>query len=106
MNAEHELRTRDIVREELGEAVPVCLSNEIGSVSLLERENATVLNAALIAVARTAIEGFTHAIRQLQIPATLFLGQNDGSLMAVDYALRYPIFTIASPATAFAALRI
>jgi N-methylhydantoinase A/oxoprolinase/acetone carboxylase beta subunit len=96
VNAEHELRARDVVREELGEAIPMCLSNEIGSVSLLERENATVLNAALIAVARTAIEGFAQAIRQLQIPATLFLGQNDGSLMSVDYALRYPIFTIAS----------
>lgn len=96
VNAEHELRARDLVREELGADMPVSLSSEIGSVSLLERENATVLNAALITVARTAIEGFERAIRQLQIPALLFLGQNDGSLMSVDYALRYPIFTIAS----------
>ena len=96
VNPDHELRVRDLVREELGEDVPISLSSEIGSVSLLERENATVLNAALIAVARTAIEGFERAIRQLQIPATLFLGQNDGSLMSVDYALQYPIFTIAS----------
>jgi N-methylhydantoinase A/oxoprolinase/acetone carboxylase beta subunit len=96
VNPEHELRARDIIHEELDEDIPVSLSSEIGSVSLLERENATVLNAALIAVARTAIEGFARAIHQLQIPATLFLGQNDGSLMSVDYALRYPIFTIAS----------
>jgi len=96
VNPDHELRVRDLVRDELGEDVPISLSSEIGSVSLLERENATVLNAALIAVARTAIEGFERAIRQLQIPATLFLGQNDGSLMSVDYALQYPIFTIAS----------
>ena len=96
VNPEHELRVRDIVHEELGTEMPVSLSSEIGSVSLLERENATVLNAALIAVARTAIEGFERAIHQLNIPATLFLGQNDGSLMSVDYALHYPIFTIAS----------
>ncbi len=96
VNPEHELRVCDLLREELGEDMPISLSSEIGSVSLLERENATVLNAALIAVARTAIKGFERAIRQLQIPATLFLGQNDGSLMSVDYALRYPIFTIAS----------
>lgn len=95
VNPEHELRTRELLREELGD-IPVSLSSEIGSVSLLERENATVLNAALIAVARTAIEGFERAIRQLQIPATLFLGQNDSSLMSVDYALHYPIFTVAS----------
>jgi N-methylhydantoinase A/oxoprolinase/acetone carboxylase beta subunit len=96
VNPEHELRVRDIVHEELGPEMPVSLSGEIGSVSLLERENATVLNAALIAVARTAIVGFERAMRQLHIPAALFLGQNDGSLMSVDYALRYPIFTIAS----------
>jgi N-methylhydantoinase A/oxoprolinase/acetone carboxylase beta subunit len=96
VNPEHELRARDILQEELGDDMPISLSSEIGSVSLLERENATVLNAALIVVARTAIEGFTQAIRQLHLPATLFLGQNDGSLMSVDYALRYPIFTIAS----------
>lgn len=96
VNPEHEVRALEIIREELGGEVPVSLSSEIGSVSLLERENATVLNAALIAVARTAVAGFERAIRQLRIPATLFLGQNDGSLMSVDYALRYPIFTIAS----------
>lgn len=96
VNPDHELQVRDLLREELGDDMPISLSSEIGSVSLLERENATVLNAALIAVARTAIEGFEQAIRQLQIPATLFLGQNDGSLMSVDYALQYPIFTVAS----------
>ena len=96
VNAEHEIRAREIVQDELGENIPVSLSSEIGSVSLLERENATVLNAALIRVARVAINGFEQAIRKLDIPATLFLGQNDGSLMSLDYALQYPIFTIAS----------
>ena len=96
VNPAHEQQARDLLGEELGSDIPISLSNEIGSISLLERENATVLNAALIPVARTAIDGFERAIRQLQIPATLFLGQNDGSLMSVDYALQYPIFTIAS----------
>ena len=96
VNPEHELRAREIVQNELGEDVPVSLSSEIGSVSLLERENATVLNAALMRVAQSAMNGFAHAIRQLNIPAALFLGQNDGSLMSLDYALQYPIFTIAS----------
>ena len=96
VNQEHELRAREILQAELGEEIPVSLSSEIGSVNLLERENATVLNAALIRVAHAAISGFQQAIRQLNIPATLFLGQNDGSLMSLDYALQYPIFTIAS----------
>ncbi len=73
VNAEHEVRAREIVQDELGEDVPVSLSSEIGSVSLLERENATVLNAALMRVAQSAMNGFAHAIRQLNIPATLFI---------------------------------
>ena len=96
VNAAHELRVREIVRDELGADIPVSLSSEIGSVSLLERENATVLNAALMRVAQRAMKGFERAVRQLNIPATLFLGQNDGSLMSLDYAVQYPIFTIAS----------
>ena len=96
VNPDHEQHARDIVHKELGDAIPVSLSHEIGSLSLLERENATVLNAALIGVARTTIDGFARAIQKFQIPATLFLGQNDGSLMSLDYALQYPIFTIAS----------
>lgn len=96
VNPEHEHAARELVHEVLGDAVAVSLSSEIGSVSLLERENATVLNAALIDVARTAIDGFARAVRRFDIPARLFLGQNDGSLMSIDYALQYPIFTIAS----------
>ena len=96
VNQEHELRAHEILQEELGEEIPVSLSSEIGSVNLLERENATVLNAPLVRVAHAAISGYQQAIRQLNIPATLFLGQNDGSLMSLDYALQYPIFTIAS----------
>jgi N-methylhydantoinase A/oxoprolinase/acetone carboxylase beta subunit len=45
----HEATAAGIVREELGD-LPVSLSHEIGSIGLLERENATVMNAALRAV--------------------------------------------------------
>ena len=51
VSAEHELAAAEIVREELGDDIHVSLSHEIGSIGLLERENATVLNAALRAVA-------------------------------------------------------
>jgi len=42
----HELLAAELVKRELGE-VDISLSHEIGSVGLLERENATILNAAL-----------------------------------------------------------
>lgn len=92
----HEKRTMQILREELGEAFPVTISSEIGSVGLLERENAAILNAALVRVARTTAESFTQALEREQITdVAVYLGQNDGTLMSVDYAKRYPILTIA-----------
>lgn len=90
-----ERRTAEIIAEEVGEDTPVSISSEVGSIGLLERENATVLNAAVTAVARRVVSAFQGALGQLGIDAQLFLSQNDGTLMSLDYALRYPILTIA-----------
>lgn len=100
VNADHEERAAKIVREELGQDVPITLSHEIGSVGLLERENSAVLNAALVKVAWRAIEAFQSALKEAGIEgASMFLTQNDGTLMSSDYARRYPILTIASGPT-------
>lgn len=93
---DHEEQVAEMIREEVGDAVPISLSNQIGSVGLLERENATTMNAALTSVAEEAAEAFLHAMEERDIEANLFFGQNDGTLMSVDYALEYPIFTVAS----------
>ncbi|PLT32780.1 hydantoinase/oxoprolinase N-terminal domain-containing protein [Bacillus sp. V5-8f] len=91
----HETRASEIIREVLGENVAVSLSSEIGSVGLLERENATIINAAVVNVAKTAADGFIQALNNEGINARVFFGQNDGTLMSVEYAVKYPIFTIA-----------
>lgn len=93
---DHEERVAEIIREEVGDDVPISLSAEIGSVGLLERENATVLNAALTSVAEEAAGAFLDAMDEREIEATLFFGQNDGTLMSVEYAIEYPIYTVAS----------
>jgi N-methylhydantoinase A/oxoprolinase/acetone carboxylase beta subunit len=90
-----ERRAAEIIIEETGEGTAVSISSEIGSIGLLERENATVLNAAVTPVARRVVSAFRGALERLGIEAHLFLSQNDGTLMALDYALRYPILTIA-----------
>ena len=95
VSADHELRAAQILRDELGADFPISLSHEIGSIGLLERENATVLNAALVDVARATVEGFVDSLADDGIEAQVFLGQNDGTLMSVEYAQRYPILTIA-----------
>lgn len=95
VNNQHELRAQEILREELGE-IPISLSHEIGSLGLIERENATILNAALVEVAKTTANSFKEAlVREGITNAKVFLCQNDGTLMSIDYAIRYPILTIA-----------
>ncbi|MEH7252678.1 hydantoinase/oxoprolinase family protein [Neobacillus niacini] len=91
----HEERASDIFKKVLGEDIAISLSSEIGSVGLLERENATILNASVVNVAKTAADGFIQALNNEGIDAKVFFGQNDGTLMSVEYATKYPIFTIA-----------
>ncbi|MEM2864418.1 MAG: hydantoinase/oxoprolinase family protein [Candidatus Bathyarchaeia archaeon] len=97
---DHEVRAAEILRETLDPDTPITLSHEIGSIGLLERENASALNAALIRVAETAVKAFREAMRDAGVEeAELYLTQNDGTLMNVEYALKYPIRTVASGPT-------
>lgn len=95
VSREHEERARDIFTEVLGSEIAISLSSEIGSVGLLERENATILNASVVNVAKTTAQGFIQALKNEGIEANVFFGQNDGTLMSIDYAVTYPIFTVA-----------
>ncbi|WP_353827713.1 hydantoinase/oxoprolinase N-terminal domain-containing protein [Agromyces sp. SYSU T0242] len=88
----HEERAAEIVAEELD--VPVSRSARIGALGLLERENATVLNAALMRTLRAMAEGFVAALEARGIHAEAYFGQNDGTLMRLEYALRHPVLTI------------
>jgi N-methylhydantoinase A/oxoprolinase/acetone carboxylase beta subunit len=92
---EHELIAAEIVRRELGD-IHVSLSHEIGSLGLLERENATVLNAALVGAAEDLAVAFREALDAERIVAEPFFAQNDGTLMALEYALRFPVLMIGS----------
>lgn len=93
---EHELRTREVAREELGPDITIALGHEVGTLGLIERENAAVLNAALTAVARGAAEGVRAAVEAQGLDAQLFFTQNDGTLMSVAAAARTPVLTIGS----------
>ncbi len=94
VSKEHEMRAGEILREVLGEETPISLSYEIGSVGLLERENATILNASIVTVAKTTAYGFMDALKAEGVHARVFFGQNDGTLMSIEYAIKYPILTI------------
>ncbi|NUU78811.1 hydantoinase/oxoprolinase family protein [Paenibacillus xylanilyticus] len=93
---DQEFHVRDLIHQMYGPEFPVSCSSLIGSVGLIERENATILNAALCKVIETTTEGFVQALEEEGIlDAAVFLCQNDGTLMSVDYAKQFPILTIA-----------
>lgn len=66
---------------------------------LLERENATILNAALLAYAAKTVAGFQSSTHALQLTCPLFLTSNDGTLMTCAQAEKYPIKTFSSGPT-------
>lgn len=99
VNRDHEKEFAALARDVLGPDVAITLSSEIGSLSLIERENSTVLNASVVGVAKKAAQGLTEALKQFGIETDVFFAQNDGTLMSLDYAIRYPILTIGSGPT-------
>jgi len=74
----------------------VTLSHHLGRIGLLERENAALLNAALLDLARTTVSGFTAAIAASGITAPLYLTQNDGTVMRAEMAMTLPVVSFAS----------
>jgi N-methylhydantoinase A/oxoprolinase/acetone carboxylase beta subunit len=98
VNADCELEAAAI----LGDLIPgatISLSHQIGRMGLLERENATIINASLGELATRICAGLAHTVAAAGIDAPLFLSQNDGTLMDVDYARDFPVATFASGAT-------
>lgn len=93
---QHELRAEQIIREELGPEPSISLSHELGSLGLIERENATVLNASLQNVAVSITNAIRDAVSAQHLTAEVLFAQNDGTLMTADYAERFPVLTIGS----------
>jgi N-methylhydantoinase A/oxoprolinase/acetone carboxylase beta subunit len=93
---DHEQLAANICREILGENAYVSHSSRIGSMGLIERENATILNAALHDVSRRFTEGFVNSLAEQGVTeADIYFSQNDGTLMSMEQARRYPILTVA-----------
>lgn len=98
LNSAMETRAATIVKEEHPGA-SITLSNAIGRIGLIERENAAILNAALTSLAGRIVSSFEGALRELGIAAPLYITQNDGTLISAARAAAYPVTTIGSGPT-------
>ncbi|MFC6206334.1 hydantoinase/oxoprolinase family protein [Levilactobacillus tongjiangensis] len=94
VNDSQETQVAEWVREDLGNDVAITLSSQIGGVGMLERENASILNAALTTIGESIVSGFDNALQSLGISANTYFSQNDGTLRGGSFTQKYPIFTI------------
>lgn len=95
---QQEKQVQRIVSKELP-GVDVICSHEVANIGFLERENASILNAAILKYAKRTISGFNRAMKTLKLSCPLFLTQNDGTLLNTEASARFPIRTFASGMT-------
>ncbi|MBI4477213.1 MAG: hydantoinase/oxoprolinase family protein [Acidobacteria bacterium] len=79
--------------------IDITMSHALGRIGLLERENATLLNASLVNLARRTTRAFMAAIDASRLKAPLFLTQNDGTIARAAAAETVPVFSFASGPT-------
>jgi hypothetical protein len=94
----HEERCKSIMLQHDPSLSIVC-SHNIGASGLIERENATILNASILPLARKTVRGFRQAMSKVQLNCQLYLTQNDGTLTDAATAAEFPIRTFASGPT-------
>jgi N-methylhydantoinase A/oxoprolinase/acetone carboxylase beta subunit len=98
MMPESEIR----VAEQIRRAIPdmrITLSHRIGRLGILERENAALLNSALLEFADKVVGRFSLALKQRGLDCPFFVSQNDGTLMDAEFVRSFPALTFASGPT-------
>lgn len=102
LKADQENMMREIVMEVAGADFPISLSHQIGGIGIIERENSTILNAALQKVMTTGFQQMIAVCKDLKLSCPLYVTQNNGSLIDLKQAMDYPVLTIsAGPTNSF-----
>lgn len=82
--------------------IPISLSHQLGGIGFFERENSTILNAALKKSMSHGFAALQTSLEQLGITCPLYITQNNGTLLSLDEALSFPVLTIsAGPTNSF-----
>jgi N-methylhydantoinase A/oxoprolinase/acetone carboxylase beta subunit len=92
-NLKQEERVASILQAKLPHLNVVC-SKDVAHIGLLERENATILNASLLRYAKKTVTGFQKAARALHLRCPVFISSNDGTLLNCAQAAKLPIRTL------------
>lgn len=91
-----------LLEERLQTAIPdarITLSHNFGRLGIMERENAAIMNAALLPFAGKVVSAFQDALKIRGITCPAFISQNDGTLMSAAFVRDFPALTFASGPT-------
>ena len=96
-NPAHELRTREILREELGEGVTISLSHEAANEwREYERTSSAVLEAYIGPVVQHYLSSLTDTLRERQLSVPLHVMQSSGGVNTAESARHRPLQTLLS----------
>ena len=98
MNAEPEIKVAQAIKAAMPDA-QITLSHEFGRLGLMERENASILNTALLPFAAKVVDAFQSALKKRGLNCPAYISQNDGTLMNSDFVRRFPALTFSSGPT-------
>lgn len=91
MAPEHELRTKEILHEELGEDVRVCTSAEtLPEIREFERTSTTAANAYLMPVIEHYLDRLVNALREWGYDGEVLVTHSGGGVMSARSASRVP----------------
>lgn len=102
LNHQQEDQVLDIAKVVLGEDFPITLSYRVGGVGIINRENATILNATLKRSMKNGFNALKQVMNEVGLTCPLHLTQNNGTIIPLEEALEYPVLTIsAGPTNSF-----
>ncbi|PNS14372.1 Hydantoin utilization protein A [Sphaceloma murrayae] len=87
-----------IIARELPD-VDIVRSHTVSNIGFKERENASILNAAILRYARRTLREFKASMKALNLTCPLYLTQNDGTVVDCKTASDIPIRTFSSGPT-------
>lgn len=88
----HELAAAEVLRAEMGACGSILLSHEYGGLGLVERENATIMQAALTAPVAEEAAKLLAAVNERGLGgAEVFLARSDGTIATLDNAVTHPL---------------
>jgi N-methylhydantoinase A/oxoprolinase/acetone carboxylase beta subunit len=102
LNPRQELLVKEIAQDMTNGTMPISLSHQIGGAGFIERENSTILNAALKSIMTNAFKNIVSMCTEIGLACPVWITQNDGSILDLTRAIEYPVLTIsAGPTNSF-----